>query len=83
MKIDPPPPPIQPPEKATLKEPSLIRVKHNYFKNSFFPSTIIELNELNFNIRYSESPVLFKKRRLAFIRPFTNVVQKQSPGGVL
>ena len=50
----------------------LFNVKHDYFKNSFFPSTVIEWNKLESNIRNSESLVLFKKRILAFIKPFAN-----------
>ena len=50
----------------------LFNVTDDYFKNSFFPSTVIEWNKLNSNIRNSESLVLFKKRILVFIRPSTN-----------
>ena len=42
-------------------------LKHDYFKNSFFPSTVIEWNKLDSNIRNSKSIVLFKKRILAFM----------------
>ena len=54
------------------KSISLLSVKHDYFKNSFFPSHIIEWNKLDPNIRNSENLVLFKKRILAFIRPSAN-----------
>ena len=49
----------------------ILNVKHDYFKikNSFFPSTIIEWNNLDSNISNSENLALFKKRILAFIRP--------------
>ena len=50
----------------------LLNVKHDYFKNSFFPSTIIECNNLDSNIRNSENLALFKKRIMAFIRPSAN-----------
>ena len=50
----------------------LLNVKHDYFKNYFFPSTIIEWNNLDSNIRNSENLALFKKRILAFIRPSAN-----------
>ena len=50
----------------------LFNVKHDYFKNSFLPSTVIEWNKLGSNIRNSESLALFKKCILAFIRPFEN-----------
>ena len=45
------------------------KVKHNFFRNSFFPSAVIEWNKLDLNIRNSESLNIFKKRLLKFIRP--------------
>ena len=48
------------------------KVKHNYFKNSFFPSTVIEWNKLDLNIRNSESAISFKSKVLKFIRPSEN-----------
>ena len=50
----------------------LFNVKHDYFKNFFFPSNIIEWNNLDFNKRNSESRAIFKKDILAFIRPVAN-----------
>ena len=47
----------------------LFNVKHEYFRNSFFPSTVIEWNKLDNNIRNSESVSAFKKQILKFIRP--------------
>ena len=38
-----------------------INVKHNFFKNTFFPSTIIEWNKLGLKIKNSESIETFKK----------------------
>ena len=52
----------------------LIKVRHYYFKNSFFPSAIKEWNELDFNIRNSASLNNFKKKLLNFIRPCANKV---------
>ena len=43
--------------------------RHNFFRNSFFPSTLIEWNNLDINIRNSESYAIFKKSILRFIRP--------------
>ena len=61
----------------------LFNVKHDYFKNSFFPSTVIEWNKLDSNIRNSESLAIFKKRILAFIRPCANsTFQYHSPKGL-
>ena len=43
-------------------------IKHNFFKNSFLPSSVIEWNNLDKSIRSSESLALFKKNILQFIR---------------
>ena len=40
-----------------------------FFKNTFFPSVIIEWNKLNLNVRNSVSLEVFKKSILKFIRP--------------
>ena len=42
------------------------------FSKTFFPSTIIEWNKLDWEIKNSESIVTFKKRILSFIRPSAN-----------
>ena len=47
----------------------LMKVKHNFFRNSFFPSTIIEWNNLDPNLRNAESFSVFKSNILKFIRP--------------
>ena len=52
----------------------LLNTKHKFFKNSFFPSTIIEWNNLDPNLRKSENFSLFKSNILKFILP--------SPGSV-
>ena len=39
----------------------LLKTRHNFFKNSFFPSTIIEWNKLDHNIRNSSSVNIFRK----------------------
>ena len=49
-----------------------INVKHNFFKNTFFPLTIMEWNKLDWEIENSESIVTFKKRILSFISPSAN-----------
>ena len=46
---------------------SLIRTKHNFFKNPFFPSAIIEWNNLDPNLRNSKSISVFKEKILNFI----------------
>ena len=50
----------------------LIKTNHNFFKNSFFPSAIIEWNNLNPNLRDSKSVSVFKEKILSFIRPSPN-----------
>ena len=45
----------------------LFKVRHDFFKISFFPSTITEWNEIDKNIRKSKSFNFFKKRILKFI----------------
>ena len=47
----------------------LIKIKHNFFKNTFFPSAIIEWNKLDPTIRNTESFGIFKSNILKFIRP--------------
>ena len=49
-------------------------MKHNYFKNSFFPSTVIEWNKLDLNIRNSKNLTNFKGNILKFTRPSENSV---------
>ena len=47
----------------------LIKIKHNFFKNTFFPSAIIEWNKLDPTIGKAESFGIFKSNILKFIRP--------------
>ena len=59
------------------------KVRHGFFKNSFFPSTAIEWNKIDKNIRKSESLNIFKKGILKFIRPSKNRVYKcHNPKGI-
>ena len=44
----------------------------NLFFRIFFPWTVIEWNDLDLNIRNSETFSAFKKSILKFIRPFSN-----------
>ena len=50
------------------------RAKHDFFENSFFPSTIKEWNNLDVHIRKSKSISIFKRNILKFIRPRPNNV---------
>ena len=60
-----------------------INVKHDFFKNNFFPSTIIEWNKLDWKIKNSGSIETFKKRILSFIMPSPNTVFNcRNPRGI-
>ena len=50
----------------------LFNIKNNFYKNSFFPSSIIEWNNLDPNLRNSENFGIFKNNILKFIRPKSN-----------
>ena len=47
----------------------LIKIKHDFFKNTFFPYVIIEWNKLDPDIRNSESLSIFRSNIFKFIRP--------------
>ena len=47
-------------------------MKHDFFKNTFFPSKMIECNKFDWKFKNSESVENFKKRILSFIRPSPN-----------
>ena len=50
----------------------LFNKKHRFYKNSFFPSSIIEWNKLEPNLCNSENFGIFKNNILKFIRPKPN-----------
>ena len=52
-----------------LTKATCFKIRHNFFKNSFFPSTIIEWNNLDPTLRNSKTFVDFKNSILKFIRP--------------
>ena len=57
--------------------------KHNFFQNSYFPSSIKEWNRLDIDIRKSDSISIFKKRVLSLIRPLPNKVSNShNPQGL-
>ena len=59
------------------------KIKHEFFKNSFFPSTINEWNNLDPNIRNSDNINIFKNNILKFIRPKPNsVLDYYNPIGI-
>ena len=49
-----------------------MKFRHTFFKNSYIPSTIIEWNKLDQDIRNTESYALFRKHLLSLIRPVAN-----------
>ena len=51
-----------------------IKVRHDYFKNSFFLSAITEWNKLDLNIRNSASLNTFKKKLRNFTQPCANSI---------
>ena len=48
----------------------LVNTKHNFFKNSFFPSTIIESNNLDPHLRKSET---FRFLKAIFLSPYDHL----------
>ena len=59
------------------------KIKHNFFRNSFFPSAVIEWNKLDLNISNSESLNIFKKSLLKFMCPSgSSVFNCHNPRGV-
>ena len=48
------------------------KTKHEYFRNSFFPSIIAEWNNVDENIKKSLTLNIFKSKILKFIRPIAN-----------
>ena len=61
----------------------LLNTTHNFFKNSFFPSTIIEWNNLDPHLTKPENFSVFKSKILKFIRPSPNSVYNcHNPRGI-
>ena len=50
----------------------LFNTKYNFYKNSFFPSSIIEWNNINPNFHNSKNFGIFKNKILKFMRPKPN-----------
>ena len=60
-----------------------VRAKHDFFENSFFPSTTKEWNNLDQHIRKSKSISIFKSNILKFIQPKPNSVYHcHNPKGI-
>ena len=66
--------PINPSNYSTRNTDKIppFNVRHNFYKNSFFPSAVIEWNKLDPEIRNVDSFNIFKKSILSFIRPNEN-----------
>ena len=61
----------------------LFKTNHIFLKNSFFPSTIIEWNNLDPKLRNSDTYGTFKNTILKFLRPSPNSVFKcHNPQGI-
>ena len=61
----------------------LFKINHIFFKKSFFPSTIVEWNNLDPNLRNSDTYATFKSAILKFIRPSPNsVFECHNPQGI-
>ena len=59
------------------------KTNHNFFKNSFFPATVNEWNNLDPDLRNSETYGAFKSNILKFIRPSPNsVFNCHNPQGI-
>ena len=52
----------------------MLRTKKEYFKNSFFPSSISLWGKLDINIRNAQSLVSLIFNLLKFIRPISNSI---------
>ena len=60
-----------------------INMKHDFFKNASFLSTIIDWNKLDWKIKNSECNQTFEKRILSFIRSSPNsTFNCHSPKGI-
>ena len=51
---------------------NLFHTKHNFFKNYFSPSIVIEWSKLDFNIGSAAGLGSFKENLLKFVRPPAN-----------
>ena len=62
---------------------SNLKTRSNFFRNSFFPSTITEWNKLDHGIRNSDSFHVFKLSLLKFVRPVVNsIFEVNNPYGL-
>ena len=67
-----------------IKEGTLLMYlanKHSFFRNTFFPSTIIEWNQLDPSLRNSVSYIVFKNLKICKTFP-NNIFQCHNPKGI-
>ena len=70
-------------QSSQIDNISNIKTRSNFFRNSFFPSTITEWNKLDRDIRNSDSLNVFKLSLLKFVRPVANsVFERNDPYGL-
>ena len=77
--------PIRNPSYSTTNHVNIrmFKTNHKFFKNSFFPSAIIEWNNLDPNLRNSDTYGASKNTILEFIRPSpNNVFESHNPQGI-
>ena len=60
----------------------LVNTKHNLFKNSFFPSTIIEWNKLDPHLRKSENLIYFLILKVIFLSSYDRLQTLHIPRGI-
>ena len=60
----------------------LFNIKHNFYKNSFFPSAILKWNNLDSNSRNPENSGNFKNNIHKFIRPKPSNFFNCCPAGI-
>ena len=58
------------------------KLKHNFFKNSFFPSVIIKWNKLDPSLQRCDRYNVFKSNILKFIRSSNSFFDCHSPIGI-
>ena len=61
-------------QSSQIDNTSNIKTRSNFFRNSFFPSTITEWNKLDCDTRNSDSLKIFKLSLLKFVRSLANSV---------
>ena len=58
--------------KRNVANVPMIKSKHSFLKNSYSPSTVIEWNKLDQDMRNAKCYALFRQHLISFIRPEAN-----------